>query len=47
MSKRKFVIGDEWLFYKIYTGPKTSDKIISEILYPTIQKLLINKFYCL
>jgi len=40
--KRKFIPGDEWLYYKIYTGPKTSDQLISALLYPCVRDLLDN-----
>ncbi|MFA8300223.1 MAG: thiopeptide-type bacteriocin biosynthesis protein [Hyphomicrobiales bacterium] len=33
-TQRTFIIGDEWLYYKIYCGPKTGDRIISEVLAP-------------
>jgi thiopeptide-type bacteriocin biosynthesis protein len=51
MVKRKFFIGDEWLFYKIYTGPKTADLLISELIYPCVHSLLdknlIDKWFFL
>ena len=37
--KRDFCIGSEWLYYKIYTGVKTSDIILLENLYPIIEKI--------
>lgn len=38
--QRTFTTGDEWLYYKIYSGPKTADLILSEIIKPTTEKLL-------
>ncbi|MCD8411506.1 thiopeptide-type bacteriocin biosynthesis protein [Tenacibaculum finnmarkense] len=37
---RKFIIGTEWLYYKVYTGVVTSDIILVEHLQPVITKLL-------
>lgn len=39
MVQRSFIIGSEWLYYKIYTGPKTSDAILTDVLLP-----LANQF---
>lgn len=41
--KRNFIIGDEWLYYKIYTGHKTSEKILTEIIKPITEELLNKK----
>lgn len=41
--KRKFIIGDEWIYFKIYTGVKTADKILIETIAPLTQHLLENK----
>lgn len=40
--KRKFIIGDEWIYFKIYTGIKTADKILIETIDP-LSHLLFNK----
>ncbi len=49
MTKQKFIIGEEWLYYKIYCGVKTADLLLSEILKPLIDELLennkINKWF--
>lgn len=37
--KRTFFIGDEWLYYKIYCGPKTADVVLSEVIKPVSEKL--------
>ena len=41
--KRNFITGDEWLYYKIYTGHKTSEKILTEIIKPVTIELLNKK----
>ncbi|MCX6583334.1 MAG: thiopeptide-type bacteriocin biosynthesis protein [Candidatus Aminicenantes bacterium] len=38
--QRTFIIGDEWLFYKFYTGPKTADIVLSRMIKPLAQQLL-------
>lgn len=38
--QRAFIVGSEWLYYKIYTGPKTSDLILTEIIKPIAIHLL-------
>lgn len=42
-TQRHFIVGDEWIYYKIYTGYNTSDQILINILKPIISKLLKNK----
>lgn len=41
--ERDFCIGSEWLYYKIYTGVKTADLILSEKFYPLILDLQKEK----
>jgi thiopeptide-type bacteriocin biosynthesis protein len=41
--KINFCIGSEWLYYKIYTGVKTSDLILLEKLSPIIKDLKAQK----
>lgn len=47
--KRNFGIGSEWLYYKIYSGVKIADTILSENIYPVIQQLqaegIIEKWF--
>jgi thiopeptide-type bacteriocin biosynthesis protein len=47
--QRKFIIGSPWLYYKIYTGSKTSDSILEQQIYKFTQKLtkekLISKWF--
>lgn len=49
MIKSLFIPGDNWLYFKIYTGIKTADWILGDKLFPVIKKLikynLIEKFY--
>ncbi|WP_299244836.1 thiopeptide-type bacteriocin biosynthesis protein [uncultured Aquimarina sp.] len=40
--QRSFIVGSEWLYYKIYTGPKTSDLVLTDIIKPTAMHLLEN-----
>lgn len=40
--QRTFIIGDEWLYYKIYSGTKTTDYILAEIILPFVIKLQEN-----
>jgi len=35
-----FITGDHWLYYKIYTGPKTVDIVLEEIIGPVAERLL-------
>nr|WP_299388513.1 thiopeptide-type bacteriocin biosynthesis protein [Allomuricauda sp.] len=37
---RSLIPGDEWLYYKIYTGPKTSDAILVDFIKPMTHGLL-------
>lgn len=41
--KRKFVPGDEWLYYKIFTGIKTADKILTGPIHDLVAILKENK----
>lgn len=38
--QRNFILGDSWLYYKIYTGTKTSDTILTKIIKPIADKLI-------
>ncbi|QBO59555.1 thiopeptide-type bacteriocin biosynthesis protein [Chryseobacterium salivictor] len=40
MMTRKFLPGSEWLYFKIYTGVKTSDIILQEAIIPLVNSLL-------
>lgn len=39
-TKRTFVIGDEWLYIKLYCGPKTADELLTQAIKPLTEKLL-------
>lgn len=47
--QRKFVIGDEWLYYKLYCGPKTADEILTRVIGPLknelLEKGIIDKWF--
>ncbi|WP_459213045.1 thiopeptide-type bacteriocin biosynthesis protein [Aquimarina rhabdastrellae] len=47
--KRSFFLGSEWLYYKIYSGPITSDIILKDHLYPlakdALNSNLISKWF--
>lgn len=49
MMKRKFPPGSEWLYLKIYTGIKTADLVLEEIIDPLVeyfqQKEYISKWF--
>lgn len=40
--QQTFLVGDNWLYYKIYTGEKTSDTILKEIILPITEELLLQ-----
>lgn len=42
-SKQQFLIGSEWLYYKIYSGAKTADYVLTEKIKRITQKLLKEK----
>lgn len=42
-AERTFVIGDEWLYYKLYCGSKTSDEVLTNALKPLVDELIENK----
>ncbi len=43
VPQRRFSIGSEWLYLKVYTGEKSSDLILTHTLYPVIRQLLKNQ----
>ncbi|HET6227766.1 MAG TPA: lantibiotic dehydratase, partial [Bacteroidia bacterium] len=47
--QRNFSIGSEWLYYKFYSGIKTADKLLAEVIRPLTQELVdknyIDKFF--
>lgn len=49
MTKRSFILGDEWIYYKIYSGAKTSDLVLTDIIKPVadflIKESIIDKWF--
>ncbi|KAA2218521.1 thiopeptide-type bacteriocin biosynthesis protein [Maribacter flavus] len=47
--RRNFCVGSEWVYYKIFTGYKTADLVLTEIIKPITEQLLqensINKWF--
>ena len=43
MIQGSFITGDEWLYYKIYCGAKTSDIVLLETIKPLMDKLVLEK----
>lgn len=37
-ATRKFFTGSEWLYYKVYTGIKTADWLLAEVLFPLTER---------
>ncbi|WP_031453636.1 thiopeptide-type bacteriocin biosynthesis protein [Flavobacterium chungangense] len=48
-SKRDFILGDEWFYFKIYTGVKTADSLLVDYFVPMIniwkENNYINKWF--
>ena len=42
-NQRTFIIGSEWLYFKLYTGFKTADIILTETIYPLSQYFIKEK----
>ena len=42
MSKRSFILGDQWLYYKWYCGKRVADRLITELL-PRVMQALKEK----
>lgn len=38
--QRSFIFGSEWLYYKIYTGYKTADLILTDVIKPISEELV-------
>jgi len=38
--QRSFHPGEEWVYYKIYTGPKTADLLLTELVNPIAESLI-------
>ena len=42
-EQRSFIIGDEWIYFKIYSGYKTADIILTHTIFPLAQDFLQRK----
>ncbi len=42
-KKRTFIIGEEWLYYKLYCGVKTADLLLTRVIKPLTEQLLEEK----
>jgi thiopeptide-type bacteriocin biosynthesis protein len=42
--QRNFSIGSEWLYYKFYSGIKTADKLLAEVIRPLTEELIGKKY---
>jgi thiopeptide-type bacteriocin biosynthesis protein len=40
--QRTFIIGDKWLYYKLYSGQKTSDELLTNVIDPICDELISN-----
>ena len=38
--QRAYIPGETWVYYKLYTGIKTSDILLMKVIYPVVRKLL-------
>ncbi|NEU69774.1 lantibiotic dehydratase [Spirosoma agri] len=49
IPQRRFSVGSEWLYLKIYAGEKASDSLLVDALYPAIKELvdqkIVQKFF--
>ncbi len=49
LIQRTFIPGENWLYFKIYSGPKTADTILAEDIKPLVEKMssvnIINKWF--
>ncbi|KAA1247642.1 thiopeptide-type bacteriocin biosynthesis protein [Aquimarina sp. RZ0] len=43
-TKRIFIAGDTWLYYKIYCGERSSDLILTKTIRPLVAKLIENRY---
>lgn len=40
--QRDFTVGSEWLYYKVYCGYKTSDVVLTQVIKPITEELLVK-----
>lgn len=49
IHQRNFILGGNWIYYKIYTGPKTTEKILLDTIRPAVKQLkndnVIDKWF--
>lgn len=49
LIQRSFIVGDNWLYYKVYAGNRTSDMILLKIIKPLTQSLcdkgIVDKWF--
>jgi len=41
--KRSFILGDEWIYFKLYSGAQTADRILESSIKPSMDNLLKGK----
>lgn len=41
-----FIPGDDWVYFKIYTGIRTADMMLVDKLFPVIKKMIKNNYIC-
>ena len=41
--QRKFSVGSEWFYMKIYIGESTSDRLLTDVIHPVVHTLLENR----
>ena len=41
--QRRFILGDEWAYFKIYSGPKTIENILINEINAIVEELLLKK----
>jgi thiopeptide-type bacteriocin biosynthesis protein len=44
--KRKFILGSPWVYYKLYMGVRTSDRVLTEVIKPLVVKLESLNIIC-
>lgn len=43
LPQRKFSVGSEWFYLKIYTGEKSSDALLVQTIYPVVKQLVATQ----
>lgn len=44
MEQRRFIIGSEWIYFKIYSGPKIIEQIFIDKIIPVVNSLIKSGF---